>query len=245
MTAGSINNLWDAARMHPLLTNAFRSKGAAMGREMALKVTGGLHAGATLDLAEPLYTVGSSAESDIVLRDSGIASVHARLRRRGAKVEVEAVGGDVKLTNGEIVPKGHGRRCKLPLQIAFGEARVLLTGPEQTASGRGILRKPVLVAAGLVIVALFIAGNSLSLADAERINEGESIQKYAALDASHQGGLSPAAQHAASASEAGQQLGMRLAEAGIGTLTIAETNGRLVVSGPISHQQNDAWTGVR
>jgi hypothetical protein len=244
MTAGSINNLWDAARKRPLLTNPFGSKSPAMLREVALRVTGGLHTGATLVLAEPHYTVGSSTESDIVLRDSGIASVHARLRRRGAEVEVEALGGDVKLTNGEIVPKGHGRRCKLPLQIAFGEAHVLLAGPEQTASDRGILRKPVLVAAGLLIVTLIIAGNSWSLAEAERNNDRESIQQYAAMDAS-QGGLAPPAQHAASASEAGQQLGKRLAEAGIGTLNIAETNGRLIVSGSISQQQNDVWTGIR
>lgn len=242
MTAGSINNLLEAARKHPLLTSTFGSKGPATAREVALKVTGGLHAGATLDLSEPLYTVGSSTESDIVFRDPGIASVHARLRRRGAKIEIEAVGGDVKLTSGQIVPKGHGRRCKLPLQVAFGEAQVFLTGPGKTTS---LLGRSVLVAAGLVIVAIFVAGNSLSLAGAERNNDRESVRQHAATDASQQGGLGPAAQHPASASEAGQQLGMRLAEAGVGTLTIAETNGRLIVSGSISQQQNEVWTGIR
>ncbi|TIL81299.1 MAG: SMAD/FHA domain protein, partial [Mesorhizobium sp.] len=61
---------------------------------VALSVTHGFHAGAQLSLVEPLYTVGSSTESEIVLRDAGIAPVHARLRRKGSQIEIEAVGGD-------------------------------------------------------------------------------------------------------------------------------------------------------
>ena len=38
---------------------------------------------------------------------------------------------------------------------------------------------------------------------------------------------------------------MRLSQALVVTLTIAETNGRLVVSGSISQQQNEVWTGIR
>ncbi|TIL78756.1 MAG: hypothetical protein E5Y81_11210, partial [Mesorhizobium sp.] len=80
---------------------------------VALSVTQGFHAGAQLSLVEPLYTVGSSTESEIVLRDAGIAPVHARLRRKGSQIEIEAVGGDVTLATGEIIREGQGSRCKL------------------------------------------------------------------------------------------------------------------------------------
>lgn len=257
MSAGSINRLLDTALMRPFRLNAPDILGKTAGREVALQVTRGLHAGATLDLAEPLYTVGSSTESDIVLRDTGIAPIHARLRRKGGQVEVEAVGGDIVLANGDIVPKGHGRRCKLPLEIVFGEAQVLLTGPEQSLPSRNTPSRPILVAAGLVAVAfaISIAANGLSLAGSDpsaqqgagdakltKLAFADGIQQYSLLDATQEAGL---AQGPVSIANAGAQLKLRLAEAGIGTLGVQESHGRLTVSGTIAEQQNETWTGIQ
>ncbi|TIP97371.1 MAG: FHA domain-containing protein, partial [Mesorhizobium sp.] len=75
------------------------------------------------------YTLGSSTESDVVLRDAGIAPVHARLRRKGSQIEIEAVGGDVTLATGEIIREGQGSRCKLPLTISIGDAHIRLVNP--------------------------------------------------------------------------------------------------------------------
>ncbi len=255
MTAGSINRLWDAALMRPFRPGAPDPDGRTTGREVALRVTHGLHAGATLDLAEPLYTVGSSTESDIVLRDTGIAPVHARLRRKGGQVEIEAVGGDVTLASGEVVPKGHGRRCKLPVEVVFGEAQVLLTGPEQAPVGFPFAGRPILVAAGLVAAAfvLSIAANGLSLADSDRSLQGaagdakltklafaDGLQQYAATDATE--GAATAAQGPVSAAEAGKQLELRLEQAGIGSLNVEDSHGRLTVSGIIPASKSEAWT---
>jgi hypothetical protein len=192
------------------------------------------------------------------LRDSGIEPIHARLRRRGSQVEVEAVGGDVRLANGDVVPKGHGRRCKLPLEVRFGEAQILLAGPSQATSSRGLLGRSGLVAAGLVIITtLFIVGNSLSLADSERSAQNsppeaklmkqafaDGVQKYAATVA-QQGVSTSSAQGPTSAAEAGRQLGLQLSEAGIGALKVEETEGRLLVSGTIPEQQAEAWTAIQ
>ena len=257
MSAGSINRLLDTALMRPFRLSAPDILGKTTGREVALQVTRGLHAGATLDLAEPLYTVGSSTESDIVLRDTGIAPIHARLRRKGGQVEVEAVGGDIVLANGDIVPKGHGRRCKLPLEVVFGEAQVLLTAPEQSLPSRNTPSRPILVAAGLVAVAfaISIAANGLSLAGSDpsaqqgagdakltKLAFADGIQQYSLLDATQEAGL---AQGPVSIANAGAQLKLRLAEAGIGTLGVEESHGRLTVSGTIAEQQNEAWTGIQ
>lgn len=253
MNSGSIAKVWEAARTHPLLQHI---PGAAdRTAEVALRVTGGLHAGASLDLDQPVYTIGSSTESDVVLRDPGIEPVHARLRRNAGRMELEAVGGDIRLANGDIVPKGHGRRCRLPLEISVGAARVLLTGPRQPAASRGIPGQPAWIAGGLVVIALFIVGTSLSLAGPEGSGQGvgldekltrlafaDGIQKYAVTDA--QGGFA-APQGPASASEAARRLAVQLAEAGIGGLDVEETGGRLVVSGNISGQQVEAWTAVQ
>ena len=167
MTAGSINRLLDTALLRPFRLSAPDPNCRKIGCGVALKIRHGLHAGAALDLAEPLYTVGSSTKSDIVLRDTGIAPVHACLRRKGDQMEVEAVGGDVTLASGEVVPKGHGRRCKLPVEVIFGEAQVLLTGPERASAGSPVARRPILVAAGLVaaVFVLSVAANGLSLAE--------------------------------------------------------------------------------
>ena len=260
MSAGSINKLLDTALMRPFRLNVPDILGKTAGREVALQVTRGLHAGATLDLAEPLYTVGSSTESDIVLRDPGIAPIHARLRRKGAQVEVEAVGGDVVLANGDIVPKGHGRRCKLPLEVVFGEAQILLAGPEQSAPSRNTPNRSIMVAAGLVAVAfaISIAANGLSLARSDpsaqqgagdtkltKLAFADGIQQYSLLDATQGAGLAPVAQGPVNAANAGEQLRLRLAEAGIGTLGVEESHGRLTVSGTISEQQGEAWTEIQ
>lgn len=259
MSAGSINRLLDTALLRPFRLSAPDILGKASGREVALQVTRGLHAGATLDLAEPLYTVGSSTESDIVLRDTGIAPIHARLRRKGGQVEVEAVGGDVVLANGDIVPKGHGRRCKLPLEVVFGEAQILLTGPEQSLASRSTPSRSILVAAGLIAVAfaISIAANGLSLAGSDpsaqqggdtkltRLAFANGIQQYSLLDATQEAGLAPVAQGSVSAANAGEQLRLRLAEAGIGTLGVEESHGRLTVSGTIAEQQGESWTEIQ
>jgi hypothetical protein len=46
-----------------------------------LRITSGLHRGATLELTALEYTIGSSDECDIVLRDPSLAPRHCRLKR--------------------------------------------------------------------------------------------------------------------------------------------------------------------
>ncbi len=202
----------------------------------AFEVTGGLHAGARMDLRNPLYTIGSSVESDIVLRDPGIAPLHARLRRKGNRMEVEAVGGDVALARGAMVPAGHGSRCKLPVEILIGDARIRLTSPKQPKTGWTIA-----AALSAIIFAVFYTTHSLSLAKPESTGM-ENLLKPNGRLAPIEGAP---AQRPANAGEAEKQLRSRLAKAGITALGIKPSNGRLLATGTIPIQQSGAWTEIQ
>ncbi|CAH2395525.1 SctD/MshK family protein [Mesorhizobium escarrei] len=216
---------------------------------VALSVTHGFHAGAQLSLVAPLYTVGSSTESDVVLRDAGIAPVHARLRRTGSQIEIEAVGGDVTLATGEIIREGQGRRCKLPLTISIGDADIRLVNPERPPNRWSVSNRPLLVA-GSVLVAVFavsVAANGFSFAEPDigknlSAQGGKPITVAFAGEAGQSvlGDASPT--QVPSATEAERQLRLRLEQSGISTLTVQQAPGRLVVSGMIANDKSGAWT---
>ncbi|MGX9572435.1 SctD/MshK family protein [Mesorhizobium sp. f-mel] len=245
MTANSIGKYWDAEpgrRLRSIITHAPRP-----GRSIALSVTHGFHAGAQLSLLEPLYTVGSSTESDIVLRDAGIAPVHARLRRKGSQIEIEAVGGDVTLATGEIIHEGQGSRCKLPLTISIGDAHIRLVNPERPPNRWSVSDHPLLVA-GSVLFAVFavsVAANGFSFAEPD-IGKKISAQhpdpiRVAFAGEAGQSVLNDSTQ-IPSAAEAESQLRLRLDQSGISTLAVQRSPGRLVVSGMIPNDKDGAWT---
>src|SRR5438105_12269728 len=156
----------------------------ASGSSVALCVIHGFHAGAQLSLTEPVYTIGSSTESDIVLRDAGIAPIHARLRRNGGQIEIEAVGGDVTLATGETIREGHGSRCRLPLGITLGDARIRLTSPQRPPNGWSFSNRPFLVAGAVVfaVFAISIAANGFSFAKpdfGEKASSGGQLTRVA------------------------------------------------------------------
>ena len=247
MTANSIGKYWDAAparRLRSIITHAPRS-----GRSIALSVTHGFHAGAQLSLVEPLYTVGSSTESDIVLRDAGIAPVHARLRRKGSQIEIEAVGGDVTLATGEIIHEGQGSRCKLPLTISIGDAHIRLVNPERPPNRWSVSDRPLLVA-GSVLFAVFavsVAANGFSFAKPDigkkiSAQDRDPIRVAFAGEAGQSVLNDSSPMQIPSAAEAESQLRLRLDQSGISTLAVQRSPGRLVVSGMIPNDKDGAWT---
>ncbi|TIN80412.1 EscD/YscD/HrpQ family type III secretion system periplasmic domain-containing protein [Mesorhizobium sp.] len=214
---------------------------------VALSVTHGFHAGAQLSLVEPLYTVGSSTESEIVLRDAGIAPVHARLRRKGSQIEIEAVGGDVTLATGEVIREGQGRRCKLPLSISLGDAQIRLVNPERPPNRWSVSNRPLLVA-GSVLFAVFavsVAANGFSFAEPDIGKKlSAQVDKPITLALAGEAGQSVLddSSPTPSAADAERQLRLRLEQSGISTLTVQQSPGRLVVSGMIANDKNAAWT---
>ncbi|MER9563309.1 FHA domain-containing protein [Mesorhizobium sp. M0571] len=218
------------------------------GHSIALSVTHGFHAGAEVSLVEPQYTIGSSTESDIVLRDAGIAPIHARLRRKGSQVEIEAVGGDVTLATGETIHEGHGSRCRLPLTISVGEARIKLVSLQRVPNRWPFANRPLLVASSVLcaVLAISVAANGFSFAKQEigakaSSQDGQPVRVAFAGQAGEKilDDSSPAQIH--TAAEAESQLKLRLERSGISTLTVLQSEGRLVVSGMIPNDKSDVW----
>lgn len=247
MTASPIGRYLDAAPARRLRSIIAPAPSSA--QHIALSVTQGFHAGAELRLVEALYTIGSSIESDIVLRDAGIAPIHARLRRKGNQFEIEAVGGDVGLATGEIIRQGQGSRCRLPFVIGIGDARIRLVD-RQRPSSRWSVGNRSMLAAGSVLFAVFavsVAANGFSLAKSDigpRASPRDD-QPVRMAFASERGqevldDSSPA--QLQTVADAESQLKQRLDQSGISTLTVQRSPGRLVVSGVIPDDKRGVWT---
>ncbi|RAZ90918.1 hypothetical protein DPM33_11555 [Mesorhizobium hawassense] len=247
MTASPIGRYLVAAPARRLRSIIAPSPSSA--QSVALSVTQGFHAGAELRLVEALYTIGSSTESDIVLRDAGIAPIHARLRRKGHQFEIEAVGGDVALATGEIIHQGQGSRCRLPFVIGIGDARIRLVNPERPSSRWTIGNRSMLVA-GSVLFAVFavsVAANGFSLGKSDIGPQASSRddQPVRMAFAGERGqevldDSSPA--QIQTVADAESQLKQRLDQSGISSVTVQRSPGRLVVSGVIPDDESGVWT---
>ncbi|WP_394891653.1 FHA domain-containing protein [Mesorhizobium sp. AaZ16] len=205
-----------------------------------LEVTDGLHAGAQLALDGEFHSIGSNVESDIVLRDEGVAPSHARLRLSGSSVEIEAFGGDVLLDKG-VVPQGHGQKCRLPLNARIGGAMVRIRHQQHDAERSFLSRTLALTLIGLVgVFVLSVVANQLSMADTKHVSKALA----AAL---------PAAGTEASATAAGDRsvtaatrdLTQKIEEAGIGPLDIHVDDGRISVAGTVPRDRSQAWANVQ
>lgn len=207
-----------------------------------LAVTRGFHNGASLELTEPSYVIGSDGGSDIVLRDPGIAALHARLHRKGNLVEIEAIGGDLELDGGETIRKGQGCRRRLPLGISLGDAQLRLTGPEPIMSRWSLSQRPLL-AGGVLVAAVFaisIAANGLSIAKTD-----DKPARLALADGEVTGSVPGNGADAEHLAAAQAELTARLAQSGLETVAVGRLSERLVVSGTIPNAQSGKWTEVR
>jgi len=233
MTVGSGISLWNTALGKSLATVGGGRKTPGVN---ALEVVEGLHLGASAELEERQYTIGSSTESDVVLCDAGIAPVHVRLNRNGGMIEVEAVGGAVELADGQVIPQGHGRRCRLPLEASIGGAKIKLTGPAPARTMPNPGKRLPFLAAGLAIAvfAVTATANGLSLPKAEKAPNQ-------VLTAS----LAPQGAAPGGDADVEEQLRLRLEEAGIRGLDIEEASGRIIASGTIPEHQRKAWSDVQ
>ncbi len=238
----------------------------------ALQVTDGIHKGVTLTLDGTTYSIGSSAKADIVLRDEGVAPVHATLGLTGGSVRLETVGGDVGLTSGETVPEGHGCRLKLPVDLVVGEAVIRIAGASTpsgdavmktlTGLGRRLVRKPAVIAAtllfGVFAVSVVAQGSGPDTTGAQAAREATpgggdvvrvaslaGLERLTALHPSRGTGPSAGSVKPASAAEVAAALRERLEAAGIAGLRVAAADGRLAVSGTLAEKRTGAWTAVQ
>lgn len=230
----------------PVLRALEKWHGGFSGEGVRLSVAAGLHEGAAIELREPIYVIGSGSDVDIVLKDSGIEARHALVRRSGRRIEVEALGGDLRVGSREI-PKGHGYRGNLPMEFAIGGATVRIDRQDQPASQMAFTRSTTIAAAafGLFAILIAVGMNAPSLAKPEEGNPAtaatEGVQVAAlggGLPGTPQGGK-------ANAAAALEQLAARLEEAGIDGITLSAENQRLVASGAVPKDKSETWTNMQ
>ena len=247
MTAFSAGKPMEAVQLPQLRAAATTHAG----HPIVLAVIHGVHGGAEISLHEPVHTIGSSTEADIVLGDAGVGPIHARLRRQGGIVEIEAIGGDVVLASGETIKEGHGSRCRLPVVMTLGGATVRLASQRRstdwTAAGRLAMAAGCIV---FVLCAITFTASGLSkslpgLTHLASASDGEPV-KVAFADQGRQRTLNDSSPlMAQTLAEAESQLRQRLDQSGLGALTIEKSSERLVVSGVITNDMSGAWTATQ
>jgi hypothetical protein len=232
-----------------------------------LEVVGGFHSGVSLPLDEGSYSIGSTADADIVLRDPGVASEHALLRIEGGGVRIEAVGGDLGVGD-DLVTQGHGCKLRMPVEIAMGEARLKLTHPGGADAGlfsKGFLpfgsflaRRPMMAAGGVICAALAVSvatresPSPLKAADSASMTEQKQLALtkaayYSDVDTLGKYGTKTepvAAQHS-SVEEAATQLLAKLKSVNINSLRVTSGDRRVVVAGSLTKREGESWTSVQ
>lgn len=88
-----------------------------------LHVVAGLHTGARCTIPMSGSWIGASDDDDVLLADEGVQARHVSVRVYGARVAVEAAGGDVEI-NGALLRQGTGLHTRLPVTLSIGTARV-------------------------------------------------------------------------------------------------------------------------
>lgn len=205
---------------------------------ITLEVVSGLHSGARLELGDGVDTIGSAAESQIILRDEGVAPVHLRIVARGRQAELEAIGGEVELSRGETIPVGFGRRATLPVEFSIGSARVRLTGsPPESRRATLMSTAPVLAGAFALTVILALVANNFSQAE----TGGTAVDEMF-VSSPQTAAVAPVPQTLAELAEA---LEIKLAQSGLTDLNVATEGGRLIVRGTVSKAQSVEWADIQ
>jgi hypothetical protein len=215
-----------------------------------LEIVEGLHQGVRLALDGAEYTVGPNAQSDIVLRDEGVLPNHAKLVLEGSELRVEATGGEVGVGKSRI---GIGQGCKvrLPATVTIGKATLQFVpgrgggSPFKAALDRAA-EHPVGIAGGVLacaVAALVITqgmkpAGSNPIAAASIVDQNFSEMRDA-------GRLNAAATAPATTDSAVAELTARLQEAGIHTIRIGSSDGRVSAEGRLSEQQAGEWASIQ
>ncbi|KIP87902.1 MULTISPECIES: FHA domain-containing protein [Pseudomonas] len=208
-----------------------------------LDVTAGIHRGVSLSLDEAVYSIGSGAAANLMLRDAGVAERHLTLRFSARHVGVEATGGDVRVIRGgreTMIARGHGYRGRLPVDIRVGDATLRLAMPQ-----RGTAANPVWYGkAQWAIAALFMficAGALAMLRDSPMYAaEPESLQRLTIAE--EQPAQVP---RAASLQLARADLASQAKAAGLNNLKLDASAGQLRVSGTVEPGQEQDWLALQ
>ncbi|MGI9435281.1 MAG: SctD/MshK family protein [Geminicoccaceae bacterium] len=124
-------------------------------------IESGLHAGVVQRFAPGMYTIGSELESDVVLSDPDVASLHVVMELDYRGLRLEPLKGPVSV-DGETAPLDPGAERNLPLPATFriGKARISIKAPHDAVRSKTRLRLAALATSTAVLgmVGLFTFG---------------------------------------------------------------------------------------
>jgi hypothetical protein len=217
-----------------------------------LSITHGLHRGVSLALENPVYTVGSAGDVDLLLSDPGIAARHLALRFAAGQVSVEALGGDVIVVarhGQEIrIPVGSGHRARLPLTVRVGAAVLTLSPPPASARAAApaapISRNKAQWVIALVLMCLCVGAFAYrgqpQASQASQPSPGLSTPDgNRTVHAPNDDGSR------ASAAQAKVWLEQQLDTASLTRINVNETDGQLSVEGRYDPSEKSRWTSVQ
>jgi hypothetical protein len=217
-----------------------------------LSITHGLHRGVSLALENPVYTVGSAGDADLLLSDPGIAARHLTLRFAAGQVAVEALGGDVIAVarHGQKIriPMGSGHRARLPLTVRVGAGVLTLSPPPAGARTAApvapIWRNKAQWVIALLLMCLCVG----AFAYRGQPQASQASQPSPGLS-THDGSSSMHASDdnrgRASAAQAKVWLEQQLDTASLTHITVNETGGQLSVEGRYDPADKSRWTSVQ
>ena len=228
-----------------------------------LEVVGGFHSGVSLALEEGSYSIGSTPNADIVLRDKGVAPEHALLRIEGRNIRIEAVGGDLGVGD-ELITQGHGCKLRLPIEIAMGDARVKLSNhgfseaaflPEKLQPiGRFAAGRPIMTAGGVIICALAVSIAARQAPAPTKVAEAPSEPKLALTKTAYYSDVDTLTKFTnrttdatpqSTADEAAAQLIAKLKSVNIHSLKVTTADKRVIITGSLTKREAAAWTLVQ
>jgi hypothetical protein len=229
-----------------------------------LEVVGGYHTGVTLALDEGSYSIGSTPDADIVLRDPGVATEHALLRIEGHSVRIEALGGDLAVGD-DLITQGHGCKLRMPIEIAMGAARLRLSHPGGAESrlfagqlqsvGRFVSSRPLATAGGVICCALAISLAARQAPEPAKVAENTPEPKLALTKTAYYSDVDSLGKLGAKATtdpsnyltveEASAQLVAKLKSLNIQSLKVSTGDRRVLVSGSLTKREAAAWNSVQ
>lgn len=200
-----------------------------------LDVLTGLHAGVTVDLEGPVCRIGADVHCDIVLSDPQIAPFHLTLQLDPRHLAIEAIGGDVMIGE-RLLSRGHGCRCRLPVELSIGATSLRLTRPaDATPSWWGSRH----LRAALMLLGLLLAVGGVWLWQG-----GPPPAPLAATAKSVAPALVPASVANDPAARL-DQLRAQLDRAGLPTLSITAAENAVTVRGSVDDAQRLRWIEVQ
>jgi hypothetical protein len=230
-----------------------RTKNQARSRTMPgpalhpiLEVTNGVHCGATVTLEKSAYSIGTNPDADIMLGDNGVAVNHGVIRLEGLFVVIEARGGDVVVAKNVRIPRGHGYRASLPIDVEFGNAVLRIARPHTVSWFSGNALRLIVIggtccALCAVSLALTQGGVGSNAVDSHVPDANERLGGPATMAVS----ASNVPFLANNPETVTKELTDKLRTAGLADLSLKLDGTRFVVSGAISKDRLEAWAAIQ